>query len=250
MNDNIDVVIPLGTGSTWDNNELRYCLRSIEKYLKNYNNIYIVGEKPDFINWNNGIFHIPFIEGYHASKNIIDKLIVACSEDKISNDFIMFNDDHFLLQDTTATNYLEYYDGKLIDRIYSEDSDNWYHSYLDTTLNTLLEKGSYKLKYYDIHRPIIFNKDKLIEIHNNFDWNKKLLIKTIYCNYHNIKTDYPAQDFKIKEQLSYEEVKRAIWNRSIFSIGDRCLKKGFLFKPSGVKLLLEQLYSKPSKYEK
>ena len=39
----IDLVIPLATnGSNWLNWELKYCLRSIEKFVKGYKDIIII----------------------------------------------------------------------------------------------------------------------------------------------------------------------------------------------------------------
>ena len=52
----MDIVIPLGTGSRWQNNELRFALRSIEKYLTGYDKIFIIGECPSYLQ---NIIHIP-----------------------------------------------------------------------------------------------------------------------------------------------------------------------------------------------
>ena len=46
----IDVFYVIGTGSKWQNNELRYSLRSLEMFGKNIKDVYIVGNKPYFIN--------------------------------------------------------------------------------------------------------------------------------------------------------------------------------------------------------
>ena len=44
----MDILYVVGTGSKWDNNELRYSLRSIDKYGINIDRVFIVGTKPDF----------------------------------------------------------------------------------------------------------------------------------------------------------------------------------------------------------
>ena len=51
----ISVVYPLGTGSKWQNNELRYSLRSLSK-ISGIGDVFIVGEKPD---WVRNVIHIP-----------------------------------------------------------------------------------------------------------------------------------------------------------------------------------------------
>ena len=49
MENRTDVVYPIGQGSSWKNNELRFSLRSIEKYGINVGKLFIVGELPDFL---------------------------------------------------------------------------------------------------------------------------------------------------------------------------------------------------------
>ena len=50
------VVYVLGTGSKWKNYELLYSLRSIEKNLKGFTDVVIVGELPS---WIQNVIHIP-----------------------------------------------------------------------------------------------------------------------------------------------------------------------------------------------
>ena len=45
----IDVFYVLGSGSKWQNNEIRYSLRTLEKYGHNVGQVYIVGQRPSFI---------------------------------------------------------------------------------------------------------------------------------------------------------------------------------------------------------
>lgn len=71
----MDVVIPLGSGSRWQDNELRFCLRAVEKHLKGYDRIYIVGRKPD---WIQNIEFIPYVEAHTRERNIMEKVRRAC----------------------------------------------------------------------------------------------------------------------------------------------------------------------------
>ena len=46
----MDIVYIIGSGSKWQDNELRYSLRSIEKFGGNFGEVYIVGDRlPPFI---------------------------------------------------------------------------------------------------------------------------------------------------------------------------------------------------------
>lgn len=46
----MQIVIPIGIGSNWDNNELRYCLRSINEYLGDVD-LVVLGEPGVSIPW-------------------------------------------------------------------------------------------------------------------------------------------------------------------------------------------------------
>jgi hypothetical protein len=47
----VDIVYPLAEGlSHFRNQELKYSLRSVEKYVTGFRNIYLIGFKPPFIN--------------------------------------------------------------------------------------------------------------------------------------------------------------------------------------------------------
>jgi hypothetical protein len=43
----------LGSGSKWQNNEIRYSIRSAEKYVGNLGRVFIVGEFPKFLSRKN-----------------------------------------------------------------------------------------------------------------------------------------------------------------------------------------------------
>lgn len=85
-----------------DNGELRYSLRSLEKYFPEHGDIYIVTDEqvPDFFKKNTGIkiiFQKDFMRAgtfpSFSSKNIISQ-IPDLSE--LSERFLVFNDDIFL----------------------------------------------------------------------------------------------------------------------------------------------------------
>ena len=103
----VDVVYALGTGSKWQDNELRYSLRSLEKFCGNLGRVFIVGHKPD---WVTGVIHIPhddWKQGHpeyrkrrgdvgHKDGNIIRKVLAACKTD-LSERFLFASDDQCFL---------------------------------------------------------------------------------------------------------------------------------------------------------
>ena len=89
----MDIVIALGTGSRWMDNELRYALRSIESYLKGHSGrILLIGEKPKWIK-NVDYYDIPDKPG-RKNFSIFQKILTGC-EMCNGDDFIFWNDDHF-----------------------------------------------------------------------------------------------------------------------------------------------------------
>jgi hypothetical protein len=88
--ENIDVVYVLGTGSKWKNNELRFSLRAIEKNLTGYRDIYVIGENPGFLQ---NVIHIPYPDELpgNADGNIARKVLRACREKKLSDNFLFIN---------------------------------------------------------------------------------------------------------------------------------------------------------------
>lgn len=240
----IDVVYTLGSGSTWDNNELRYSLRSIEKHLKNFRNIYIVGEWPDFLQ---NVFHIEAEDKFHPSRNIMEKLMIACRQEDISEDFIFFNDDFFLLKDIDTSDYPYYHDG-YISKLLDPDSTKWYQGYIKETHSALL-RSQLQTLHFDIHTPIVYNKQLFRDIMPLFDWNEKLMVKSIYCNTLKI-AGRKISDCKIKRWKYKDEIEQIIKGRHVFSTGDHCLRDIDSSRRSPMKTMLENLYPNKSKYER
>jgi hypothetical protein len=239
----IDIVYVLGSGSKWENNEIRYSLRSVEKYLQNYRNIYIVGERPDFLQ---NIIHIPAEDLWHPSRNILEKILKACRTQEISSKFMFMNDDHFLLQETNAPTYPYYHSGELATDLVKYTPGNWYKNYLQETIAALKEKNLTTANY-DCHTPIIYHKKWFIEKLQAFDFTKKILIKSAYANSWAHPSEY-IKDCKIKGWKSEQELNKMISGQHIFSTGDQCLADAKT-RRSAVKVFLEKSFPQKSRYE-
>jgi hypothetical protein len=187
----IDIVIPLGNGSTWHDNELKYCLRSIEKYLTGFRDIHIVGACPKFLR---NINHIPCRDiDRIPDTNIMRKLNAACENPQVSDNFLMFNDDHFLVHNFHAPDFPYLYFKDLSDYIALNRGP--YAGRARSTKSYLEQKGL-STKYFDIHTPIIYNKAKFME--NVVEkWHPSgFLIKSMYANSLKIEGE-PEPDYKI-----------------------------------------------------
>jgi hypothetical protein len=238
----IDIVYALGTGSTWDNNELRYSLRSIEKHLKNYNRVFIIGECPG---WIQNVIHIPHSDGDGHERNIMNKIKRACQIEDISDFFMFLNDDHFFLQDMNAMSYPYFYNTSLVNKIAAR-RDDYYRKVLYYTWCAFRDETSYN---FDIHCPILYNKHKFPEVMNYYDWDKyEFVIKSLYCNHLGIE-GVQMEDCKIGGRMASWQLEKKIKDRHIFSIGDKCLQPYPGEQESSVKTLLRELFPNKSKYE-
>jgi hypothetical protein len=254
-----DILIPLGKGSRHQDFELRMCLRSIEKHLKGVGNIFIVGEKPE---WVKNVVHIPFKDNpnnWNRARNIYDKIMAGidyehtyeeqfCEIDvvvRLSDNFLFMNDDHYLLQDYEA-NEFPYYYRRMFDLQDLLKKGN--NPQMKQTINTFHLGSKYSENDFDIHCPIVFNKRIFREIFAGLPekWPEHgFLIKSYYAN---TVTFEPyelvlCEDLKFSEPLMKESIYMALEGRAWFSIGDRCLKSG------SMKEVLQELYSTKSKYE-
>lgn len=230
----IDIVIPLNNRSTQKNLELRYCLRSIETYLKGIGNIFIIGHCPEFIQ---NIIHIPLDEdprNRFRDRNIMNKMLAACKDRRVSKDFLMVHDDHFVLADYEASEFPYYHCGPMV------PGQGQYGS---TKQNTIFLLG--ECNNYDTHCPILFNKEKFMRSVALADWSKwyGYCMKTLYCVLNGIEGEF-MHDAKIRLPLKQEAIMTILQGRKWFSIGDRC------WVPGGMKEVLQTLYPNQSKYER
>jgi len=235
-----DLVIPLGRGGTVEDIELRYCLRSVEKHIKNVRNVVIVGFKPD---WIKGIIHLP-TEDDHACKetNIYRKVLLACQDPDITEDFLFFNDDHFILQDFDADNFPFFYKGDLLFVLKHLPPYNKYSTCVHKTAYKLKELGL-ETKNFDTHTPILYNKQKFIEVMTQHDWAPRFgyVVKSLYANQLKIE-GVKEPDCKMNDFPSIESFYERIKERKVFSIGGGALC-------DGLKYVWDELYPIPSRWE-
>lgn len=238
----IDIVIPLGTGSHWQDNELRYCLRSIEKHLTNFNNIYIVGRLPEFIT---NTIHIPHDDIEKCKEtNIYRKVVKACQNTNITDQFLFFNDDHFLMHDFDAKLFPNFCKGDLVTLIQKLPQYNTYRKSVMRTASTLKQLGL-STNNFDTHTPIIYNKYSFLDVMCKYDWTNPygFVVKSLYANTLNIEP-IREPDCKINfVPLNRDQLWDHIKERKVWSIGNNAINNVLL----GV---LNQLYPNASRWEK
>jgi len=217
---------------TKDNKELKYSLRSLQNI--DHNRVFIAGELPSFKTSN--INYIP--------TNILDSKYVtttynintACQSD-ISENFILMNDDFYFLKPTKLEDLN-------LDRGYLKDQVEYYKKHHNpltkydqnvfNTYNYYKELNKNNVKSFELHAPIIINK-------NNFKSILPLLKneslhcckRTIYGNMF-IKDSKTIEDVKILSNKTmkdkWETMQFMSTSENIMSLVEPFLKQKFLNK--------------------
>lgn len=244
------IVIPYKT-EVHAGTELKFALRSIEKYLTGWDNIVIVGDCPDWILKSEviksgqskkvifGIHHIPATDQTARKEfNIYSKLLKVCGLDDLPENFIYWNDDHFLLRPIHVSEIKSWYCGTLQQDL-NRPSSARYRSDIQQTIMLLNNVfGARDFKNFDIHVPIIFNKHTFKMIFK--DLTSELCIKSYYCEMSGVKGE-EMPDCKIDGWHEKEKVKQIIDNKLFFSNGTS------LCRPTLE--VLEDLLPRKSKFE-
>ena len=192
----MDVVIPHNKGSYWKCNELRYCLRSIEKNFTDLDNIYIIGYKPW---WVKNVKHIKVGDYYPDNKGacIINKLISTCDR-KVSDNFLFVSDDQIFLKKISSKHINTYY-------LYNLNTSNlrignkFWMKCLRNTRDTLRRDFLPRYNYapytflpcynYEPHTPVKINKSLFKTIMSLYDW-KNVLYPTLSLYFNSYITEH------------------------------------------------------------
>ena len=231
----MNIAIPLGKSKT-DFLDLRYVLRSIERFATNVGEIYIIGEKPK---WITGVTHIEMVDKpgkEWKERNIYLKTKAAFEH---TDRFCFFNDDHVLIAPTDIENYPIYYKGTCYQSMLKNASH--YRQTMNQT-KKWLEANNYPDLNYDGHCPVIFEKDRFLEVMATADWNAKFGygMKSLYCA--GLEGTH-MPDGKISKRVSLEQAVNAVEGRHVISFTDAAIK-------SGLKEYFDTFLFQKSKYEK
>jgi len=218
-NNQIDIVYPLGSGSRWSNNEIRYSIRSVEKHVKGYRNIIIVGSKPS---WLNGIIHVKSEDPlrHNADGNIALKVLKVCELKELSETFLFINDDHIFLRDIHILDIPDFYKGNLDKKPESFFTGGLYKQRLKRTLDILKERNL-PTKHFDCHTPILINKDLFPGIIRKFPFQESIgfTMKSLYANSLKKEGVYRL-DLNIKTHLSLTAIEKVTEGHVIMAFND------------------------------
>jgi len=181
----MDVVIPHNDGSYWNCNELRYCLRSLDKNFRSLGEVFIVGHKPK---WVKNVKHIDMGDRYPNNKGacIINKILTACDDDRVSGNFLFISDDQCFLKSMSATSVKPYYTYDLATSRITYKNKFWRECMVG--VKKTLRKAGLPCFNYETHTPKIINKSRFIDTMQLYDWAHILYpTHTLYFN-HTVRT--------------------------------------------------------------
>lgn len=246
MDKKIDVVYKLGSGSNFHNVELRYSLRSLSNF-KDLGKVYIVGFRPNWIKLDE-IVHIDAEDPYLSNKdgNLINKLILACTDQNLSEEFINISDDQLFMKSCGYGDIaIPMFDNKLKEFKPGERIGRWQER-LQRTIDELKIKG-YKTNCYETHIPCLLNKKQFPKTVFRYDYgaHKGLCGNTLYYNTINSISKEIEKDTlvrivdPIKDRLSLETMCEG---KMFLNYAERAINDNLL-------LYLQSKFSEKSKYE-
>lgn len=238
----MSVIIPVKEGNQ-DYRELVYALRSLEKNLKGFGEVFIVGNK---INALRGLNYISCKDdkgGKWKERNIYRKILKAIDDPRVTDNFCFMNDDHMLTKEFNVETLPYYHKNDLADTMANNKGD--YRKSLNHSRKFLIQNDKPTLDF-DTHFPIVYNKDKFLStfVHQGLDWNREFgfVIKSVFCNFLNITGEFGG-DCKIHHSMRYEEIKNKIGSKEFFSTSDKCMNADMI-------KYLDELYPTKSQFER
>lgn len=211
----IDIVIPLRCDlSNWYNNELRFCLRSIEKnFRENFRVVLMSDKKPEWIE------NIVFVEcpkwfpekgdSFHAYENFFDtlnKIDIASKSPIISEEFIYCYDDIILMKEI---------DLSFFDKNYASSHISFFKR-LGRWANTILKAsgvGGDDFYVYDHHIPVKLKKEYLVKMFKEYPFRNQKYPYAPISMYFNLLVSKPDLEIGYGSNaiVSYNEIGDSIW---------------------------------------
>lgn len=143
-----------------DTEELKYSLRSVEQNFP-INRVWFVGGQPEGLEPDIRLKHDQI--GNSKWEMIRSSMWKAVNDERLSEDFFLFNDDFFVMEPVDTDSFRNFVDGTLerrIDELHSKSGMNAYTRTLfklEQELKTMHEPTM----NFDVHLPMLLNKEQV-----------------------------------------------------------------------------------------
>jgi len=273
MTNNPTFVIPLGAGSTWDNNELRYMLRSLEKHCQfDFDVIIYCTKQVDWLTCKQVVVertypqevldHFAGSRHYENYYDVIHKLRAAIEDEEVPEEFFFMYDDILLLTDLYLNDLRTIYAGseyKNNPKFYDDPKNKWMRTIHASLVAS--KRHERPMFLYETHLPRWFKKSNLTEMFNKFSPEANRIPYAISTLYYNMFYDKPDvcyfKDNTVKAGFYggvHKSTSDMFLSRSNAEINDAVRDKIWANHSNAgltgtFKLWMEKIYTKKSRYE-
>jgi hypothetical protein len=191
----MDVFIPYGGVQNNNGDELRFTLRSIEKYVSGVRDIYITTEAPAWVRNTKEVNTTDSTNSPH--ENVQKKLLAFCNKEMASEEFIFWHDDTVALAPFVASELLFYATA-------SGDS-----SFMSP-------------KNFEVHTPVRYHKASYKELFTSNPLPKSVNARSLYLNFMRAPaTEYDDWNPKIGD--GFPSLEDQAKNRKFVAFNDRTI---------------------------
>ena len=242
----MDILYVLGDGSVWNNNEIKYSLRSIDKNGINVGRIFIATDVlPDFIDPTK-VVHVPVKDNPSKPKhvNIMNKIEHVMRRTNIGDDFLLSSDDHFYIKPTDFADYPLYYKEEALK---PKRKQEYWMSIADTRMflkmHGLTDYATNPHCNTHFNRPLYMANIKMMDDTKVRKYGGE--VNHLMGNLLIASGVQPVlvRDVKIRRFGDISEAIAKIGDSHFFSISDRALE-------CGMKEYLQELFPDKSRWEK
>lgn len=190
-----DIVIPLGNGSGFDNQELRFALRSVEKFVQDCGQIWIVSDcAPDWLQ-NVRILPVPDRHRHNKDANLFDKLIFAAKMPEMSETFVFLSDDQVFLRPFKAEKARTVFNARGPE-FFAASRLKW-HRRMANTFAFLKSRGVDLPYNFDAHVPVVYRKTDFAVLQGiNYTAAPGFCINTLLCGLLKRRGELPQNALK------------------------------------------------------
>lgn len=212
----MDVLYILGKESLARDEEIKYSLRSLEENLLDMGKVFVVGQCPQFLK---NVTHIPAQDDTDCRwKNVHIKTLLACESPALSDDFLLMNDDFFLLEPVAVDEF----------PFYSLKGANG---------------GPCGKDSFQVHCPIRFNKEMYKKMPFSIDDKACKSPRTMYANFYGAPP-LPTCDYILNNDIDSPRYEEQVMKWPFFSISNSTMLHVRFTR------WLASRYPIPSSYEK
>ena len=249
----MDLVYIVGGLSYCDRADLRYSLRSISKFAKGIDRVFVVGDCPEWLS--DSVISLPYQQPYEIASGFQEKhtnmmcslMHIVETVPDLSDEFLISSDDHFLSKPVDFSNYPFY--AKLTSGgldIPNKNKTGYQKALLST--KEYLKSKDLPFRFMALHRNMKMIRNAVLDCFPMFN---EILEGVLSVEPYILVGNWMVKHYGIRVQpvKDYKITKGSDWWKSSGKITDT-YSVGDLKYNSGLQILLSGKYDKKCIYEK